>query len=323
MQSSTSIIIFFILFLLELVYFKIANYYNIIDKPNQRSSHSEVTIRGGGIIFSFAVLIFFIIENFKYPFFITGLVAIAVISFVDDILTLDNKLRITVHLIAVALLFYQWKFFAMPWYCIVITAVFVIGIINAYNFMDGINGITGAYSLITIATLYYINEHVIAFTAKELLLITGLALLVFNFFNFRIKAKCFAGDIGSVSIAFILIFLIGQLIITTGNITFILLLLFYGLDTVTTIISRLIKKENIFKAHRSHYFQYLVNEGKMPHLIVAAGYAILQLLFNIILFRLIYGSGMATFVVTIVISFIFIIIRFGTEGSNKLLGQRF
>ena len=126
-----------------LLYFRIATHYNIIDKPNHRSSHSEVTIRGGGIIFSFAALVFFIIENFKYPFFISGLVAIAVISFVDDIVTLNNKLRISVHLIAVALLFCQWKLFAMPWYYIVISAVFVIGIINAYNFMDGINGITG------------------------------------------------------------------------------------------------------------------------------------------------------------------------------------
>ena len=302
-----------------LLYFRIATHYNIIDKPNHRSSHSEVTIRGGGIIFSFAALIFFIIENFKYPFFILGLVVISVISFVDDILTLNNKLRISVHLIAVALLFCQWKLFAMPWYDIVISAVFVIGIINAYNFMDGINGITGAYSLVAIATLYYINEHVITFTAREFLLITGLALLVFNFFNFRIKAKCFAGDTGSVSIAFIIIFLVGQLIITTGNVVFILLLLLYGLDTVTTIISRLIKKENIFKAHRSHYFQYLVNERKIPHLIVASGYAMVQLLFNIILIRLLPVSGTAI-IVTIFAVCIFILIRFATEGKHKLLG---
>lgn len=304
-----------------LIYFRIANHYNIIDKPNERSSHHEVTIRGGGIIFPVAAFIFFIINGFQYPFFIAGLLAISLISFMDDLLTLNNKLRLAVHLIAVALLFCQWNLFVMPWYWLIIVAVLVIGILNAYNFMDGINGITGAYSLVAIATLYYINENVVVFTDKDLLLVTGLALLVFNFFNFRIKAKCFAGDIGSVSIAFILIFLVGQLIIHTGNIVYILLLLLYGLDTVTTIIFRLVKRENIFKAHRSHYFQYLVNERKVPHLFVAAGYAIVQLLFNIILI-LLPVSVTAIIIFTILASCLFIGIRFWTEGKNRLLKQQ-
>ena len=305
-----------------LLYFCIADHYNIIDKPNERSSHNEVTIRGGGIIFPVAAIIFFIINGLQYPFFITGLLAISLISFLDDLLTLNNKLRLAVHLIAVALLFCQWNLFVMPWYWLIMVFVFIIGTLNAYNFMDGINGITGAYSLVAIATLYYINEYMIVFTEKELLLVTGLALLVFNFFNFRIKAKCFAGDIGSVSIAFILIFLIGQLIIHTGNITYILFLLLYGLDTVTTIISRLIKRENIFKAHRSHYFQYLVNERNVPHLIVSAGYAIVQLLFNIILIRLLPVSVTVVIIFTILASCLFIGIRFGTEGKARLLGQQ-
>ena len=136
-----------------LLYFRIADHYNIIDKPNERSSHNEVTIRGGGIIFPISAVIFFIINDFKYPFFITGLMIIALISFLDDLLTLNNKLRLAVHLIAVALLFYQWNLFVMPWYWLIIVAVFVIGTLNAYNFMDGINGITGVYSLVAFATL--------------------------------------------------------------------------------------------------------------------------------------------------------------------------
>ena len=140
------------------MYFRIANHYNIIDKPNERSSHNEVTMRGGGIIFPVAAVIFFFINNFQYPFFIAGLLAIALISFLDDLLTLNNKLRLAVHLSAVALLFCQWNLFVMPWYWLMMVAVFVIGTLNAHNFMDGINGITGAYSLVAIATLYYIND---------------------------------------------------------------------------------------------------------------------------------------------------------------------
>ena len=149
--------------------------------------------------------------------------------------------------------------------------------------MDGINGITGSYSLLAIITLYYINENIHAFTSPALLITISLSLLVFNFFNFRKKAKCFAGDVGSVGIAFIIVFFIGQLILATHNFNYILLLLFYGIDVVSTILFRVIRKENIFEAHRSHFYQFISNEKKIPHLIVAAIYLLVQSIINIIL----------------------------------------
>ena len=85
---------------MELAYFIIADHYNIIDKPNARSSHQTITLRGGGIIFSLAGLIFFFLSGFEYPYFITGLLSIAIISFLDDILTLNNKIRLSIHLIS-------------------------------------------------------------------------------------------------------------------------------------------------------------------------------------------------------------------------------
>jgi UDP-N-acetylmuramyl pentapeptide phosphotransferase/UDP-N-acetylglucosamine-1-phosphate transferase len=255
-----SILLLVGLFVLEIFYFKIADHFNIIDKPNARSSHQSITLRGGGIIFTLAALIFFFTFGFQYPYFILGLFLISLISFLDDIFTLNNKVRLGIHLISVLLMFYQWNLFSLNLYWIPIALIFVIGTINAYNFMDGINGITGGYSLLAIATLYYINEQVTSFTSSDLLITVGLSLLVFNFFNFRKKAKCFAGDVGSVSIAFIIVFLIGQLLIQTQNFNYILLLLFYGLDAVTTIVFRVIRKENIFEAHRSHFYQFLSNE---------------------------------------------------------------
>jgi UDP-GlcNAc:undecaprenyl-phosphate GlcNAc-1-phosphate transferase len=206
MTAIFALIIFIGLFFVEIIYFKIADHFNIIDQPNHRSSHSAVTIRGGGIIFGVAGLLFFFLFGFQYLFFTVGLFLIALISFLDDIHTLNNKVRLAVHGLSVLLLFTQLDVVYFPWYFTAIGVIVVIGTINAYNFMDGINGITGGYSLLLLATLYFIDKYIIDFTSIELLLTVIISVVVFNFFNFRKKAKCFAGDVGSVSIAFIIVF---------------------------------------------------------------------------------------------------------------------
>jgi UDP-GlcNAc:undecaprenyl-phosphate GlcNAc-1-phosphate transferase len=318
MSILTIFLIFSSLFLLILLYFKIADHFNIVDQPNHRSSHNTSTIRGGGIIFTIAAIFFFVMYGFSYPWFMLGLVLITLISFVDDIFTLKNSLRLSIHLLAVVLLAFQLELWVLPWYWIVIAFIFVIGTINAYNFMDGINGITGSYSLLLVLTLFYINTKVIAFTSEPFLIIVGLALMVFNFFNFRGKARCFAGDVGSVSIAFLLIFFVAQLILTTGNLTYLLLLLWYGLDVVTTIGFRIIRKENIFEAHRSHFYQYLANERKWPHLWVSCLYVFIQLLINIVLL-IVVTSLVASLAFIVVLAVLFIGVRFWLEGKHKLL----
>jgi len=198
--------------------------------------------------------------------------------------------------------------------------ILVIGTINAYNFMDGINGITGAYSLITILSLYFINESQISFTLSEWLIVAALSLLVFNFFNFRKKAKCFAGDVGSVSMAFIIIFFLLLLILKTGDIKYIGLLLVYGLDSISTILFRLIRRENIFEAHRSHFYQYLANVKGLPHLWVSALYMVVQLLVNVLIIYSEWNS--VTFLIFILVSgIVFVGIRFGLEGKGNLMGK--
>lgn len=266
-----------ILFIAELVYFKIADKYNIIDKPNERSSHTQITLRGGGVVFYFGALAFFIYSGFEYPYFFLGLTAITIISFLDDVFTLSNKIRLLIHLISVLLMFYQWDLFALSWLWIIPALIGVIGTINAYNFMDGINGITAWYSMVVLALLAMVNTE-IQFVDENLIVFAMLGAAVFAFFNFRNKAKAFAGDVGSVCMAFIVVFLIGQLIITTGNFIYILFLVVYGIDTVWTIVRRLLKKENIFQAHRSHLYQYLSNEAGVNKLYVAFVYGIIQYL---------------------------------------------
>ncbi|WP_129715296.1 glycosyltransferase family 4 protein [Pedobacter sp. SYP-B3415] len=321
MTWTTSIIFLVIFFIVELLYFRLADRFNIIDKPNHRSSHTAVTIRGGGIIFVIAALTWCVWQETTYLYFATGLFLISLISFLDDILTLNNKIRLTVHLLSVALLFFEWQLFDLPWYFLLIGLIFVIGTINAYNFMDGINGITGGYSAIVLLSLWYINEQIVRFGSSPFIITILLSLLVFNFFNFRQKAKCFAGDVGSVSIAFIIVFLLGQVILKTENLSYILLLTVYGLDAVTTIVFRLIRKENIFEAHRSHFYQYLANKRKWPHLAVAGLYSLLQLLIS---WLVISNVNSLTYSLTMFFStlFGFVLLRFLTEGRSQLLNNK-
>ncbi|MHB1177060.1 MAG: MraY family glycosyltransferase [Daejeonella sp.] len=307
-----------VLFFIILVYFRLAVRYHIVDQPNHRSSHKRLTIRGAGIIFPIALLLQFLVSGFAYPLFTLGLMLISLVSFYDDLRPLSSKIRLLGHLTAVSLLFMQAGLIGYPWWLVGICYILVIGTINAYNFMDGINGITGSYSLVTILTLYLINEHIVHFVSSGWLLVCVLALLVFNFFNSRKKAKCFAGDVGSVSMAFIIIFFLLLLILKTQELKYIGLLLLYGLDAITTIIFRLMRKENIFEAHRSHFYQYLANIKHWPHLRVSALYMLLQGLINIFI---IYSdlNGLGFLVFCVVAGLVFLGLRFGVEGKGYLM----
>lgn len=266
-----------LLFGVELFYFRLADKYNIIDKPNERSSHTRITLRGGGVIFYFGALVYFLASGLNYPWFMLALTLITAISFIDDIRSTSQKLRLVFHFSAMALMFYQWGLFSLSWWWIIVALIVCTGIINAYNFMDGINGITGGYSLIVLLALAYINTEVVSFVEQSLINTEIMAVLIFCFFNFRKKARCFAGDVGSVSIAFILLFLIGKLIIQTEDFSWIILLSVYGVDSVLTIIHRLILHENIGLPHRKHVYQLMANELEMPHVVVSVIYMALQL----------------------------------------------
>ena len=292
------IIILGVLFLLELGYFQLADRFNIIDKPNERSSHTQLTIRGGGILFPIAWILYSLSHGFAFPYATVGVFLIGTISFLDDRMELSSRLRLLVHVLAFTLCFIELDVFSvLPWWYIPIVYILAIGCVNAINFMDGINGITGLYTLAVLVPMYlYLYPTVLDSNGLSYLIAS---VLVFGFFNFRKKAKCFAGDVGSVSMGYILIFLILGLMLqrwssqtglvdaiqmqtkATLEFKYILLLSLYGVDAILTIIHRLILKENIFKAHRKHLYQYLANELKWPHLVVATLYAIIQLGINI------------------------------------------
>ena len=271
------LLIFVILLIAELLYFRIADKCNIIDKPNERSSHKQVVLRGGGIIFLIGVWIWSAFFGFQYPWFLIGVTLVALISFIDDIRSLPDSVRLVVQFVAMFLMFYQFGILNwQSWWIILLALIVCVGISNAYNFMDGINGITGGYSLVILAALAYINKEVVTFVEADFIYTVICSVLVFCFFNFRKRAKCFAGDVGSVSIAFILLFLIGRLIIGTGDFSWIVLLSVYGVDSVLTIIHRLMLHENIGLPHRKHLYQIMANELKIPHIMVSSIYMAVQ-----------------------------------------------
>ena len=272
-------IIFVILFCLEVVYFKIADRFNIIDKPNERSSHSSIVLRGGGIIFMLSLWIWSAFFGFQYVWFLLAVTLIAGVSFVDDIRSLPDSVRLVAQFAAMVMMFYQldilhWNM----WWMVLVALVVCVGAADVINFMDGVNGITGAYALASLVPLALLNAGR-GFVAQSLIYVVILADVVFCFFNFRPKgkAKCFAGDVGSIGVAYILLFLIGSLILATGDVTYLIFLLVYGVDGCLTIVHRILLHENLGEAHRKHAYQLMANELGIGHVKVASFYALLQL----------------------------------------------
>ena len=279
----TYIIIFILLLIAELLYFRIADKCNIIDKPNERSSHFTIVLRGGGIIFLIGIWIWSAFFGFQYPWFLLGLTLVAGISFVDDIRSLPDSVRLIAQFTAAAMAFYQlgilhWSM----WWIILLALIVYVGATNVINFMDGINGITAGYSLAVLIPLALVNTNGI-FVEQSLIISTILASLVFCIFNFRPKgkAKCFAGDVGSIGIAFIILFLLGNVMIETTDITWLIFLLVYGVDGCLTIVHRIMLHENLGEAHRKHAYQIMANELKVGHVKVSLLYTVMQLVISL------------------------------------------
>ena len=281
----------------ELFYFRIADRFNIIDKPNERSSHNYITIRGGGIIWWVAALLFLLFHFSSLGlWFFAGITLIAGVSFVDDIVSLGQRVRLLFHLLAMSCAFYLAGVFGIyPWWAIVIGYIVFIGIVNAYNFMDGINGMTGLSSIVILGSLQYVNLNITRFVDPDLIWYPMIASVVFLFFNFRKKAKCFAGDVGSIGMGFWVVVLLLRLMIETQNLIWIGFLLVYGVENCGTISHRILRHENITQPHRLHFFQILVNECHLPHLGVSTAYALVQLLCSVLIIRLYPSMGWGIF----------------------------
>ena len=298
----TYIIIAVLLLAAELIYFRIADKCNIIDKPNERSSHSTIVLRGGGVIFAISMVIWYIWfmvngsgGTVEYLPFMVGLLMVAGISFVDDIHSLPDSLRMVVQIVSILLMFWSINLGSEgmvhgSWFWQVVIALvalfFCVGATNIINFMDGINGITAGYALAMLVPIALVNGSgfmVNGFIEPSYLIVAIIGVLVFSLFNFRPKgkAKCFAGDVGSIGIAFIILFALGKLMLATQDVTWIVFFLVYGIDGSMTIFHRIMLHENLGQAHRKHAYQLMANELKMSHVVVSLLYMAMQLVVSL------------------------------------------
>ncbi|MBY0245763.1 MAG: hypothetical protein K2Q03_09940 [Sphingobacteriaceae bacterium] len=293
-----------------------ASIYNIVDQPNARSSHSRVTVRGGGIIFPITVIISFLMGDVRISLFLS-LLMVSLVSFIDDIRPVSQKIRFIIHLFAVSLVFYNLNFNIYNWYIPIIVVIVMTGWVNAFNFMDGINGILVLYALVSIVTFLFLEPLK---DDQSFLIIIGLSCLVFSFFNLRKNPIVFAGDVGSICMALLLGYLMLKLIKHTNDISYVLLFAVYGIDSVVTIFIRLLKKDNIFEPHRKHLYQYLANEMGFSHLSVSITYASIQALVNILVLYL-FSRNLMTISVFIgfllILSALYFAIRFFVEKKIK------
>ncbi|NPA43726.1 MAG: UDP-GlcNAc--UDP-phosphate GlcNAc-1-phosphate transferase [Chlorobi bacterium] len=263
----------------------------IYDIPSARSSHDRPVLRGGGIIFAAAVMLALVRElqafaDIRGLSFAFGFFLLALTGFIDDRKNLSPRIRFLIQALAITLILYSAGWWEAPFPAWIKAAGFVValGFVNAYNFMDGINGITGLYTLVLLGTYIRLNRE-FSLIPDSLFSYAVIALMIFGWFNFRRRALIFAGDVGSMSLAALLLWIIMRFLVHLEAPVLILTVAVYGVDSAMTIIFRLLKKQNIFEAHRWHVYQKLVDRYRWPHMRVSMAYALVQGLINFWLIR--------------------------------------
>ncbi len=304
------------------LYYRIALRFDIIDQPNERSSHDYITVRGAGIIFLITGLFWALFYTGQHLYIFIGLSSIGLISLLDDIITLPNKLRFVVQIFAVLLVFLEIGLFSSNIIIILSVLILYLGWINAFNFMDGINGITSFYTLSILLPLFIAFRY-FSLSESPLILFLGISVLVFMTLNVRSRALAFCGDVGAIVLAYLVGYLVITLIISTGKIEYILLGCVYGIDAIFTIFRRLLKGENIFQAHRSHLYQLLSNELNWHFLTVSLVYSFLQLIISMILILALqtvpqYSIFVATAILVSVASIYLVSVKLVTTRLNKV-----
>ena len=241
-------------------------------------------------------ILFYAVFHRTWNLALSGIFAAGVVSFLDDIRPMHQLPRLLTQLIAAICIMWSVGILGMPPIWWIVTIVLMVGWVNAFNFMDGINGITVLYTLVCLLSLRSID---LLIDQHGLIDLTILSCAVLGFLNVRTKALAFAGDVGSVSIAFLLAYLMALLIVRSGQWAYLCFFSVYLIDASLTVIRRLAKRENIFEAHRRHLYQKLANEMGMPHLLVAAIYASTQTVVNILLLQAARTDNELLFVIVV------------------------
>ena len=246
----------------------------LIDLPNQRSSHITPTPKGAGIIIVFSfVLLYHLYLGFSDFFLSISLIILASFSLINDFKQLSPLVRFISHIFAVLIFLFLWPYasdtnlfvtFIPYWLDKIILITSILWFINLFNFMDGIDGISGTQSII-IGTGAFTSS--LLFAPKDINLIlffsgflagSGIAFLYWNWH----PAKVFLGDVGSIPIGLICAALF--ILLYKNDLWFCVFILFnyYLIDATFTLLKRLIKKEKFWKPHNDHLYQIAIKKGK-------------------------------------------------------------
>ncbi|WP_341748105.1 UDP-phosphate alpha-N-acetylglucosaminyltransferase [Candidatus Tisiphia endosymbiont of Dascillus cervinus] len=256
--------------------------FGVVDIPDPRRAHSRITPRGGGL----AIVIVVIIALIAYEYFSTKtlinsikivplLLIISSISFLDDLISIPIFVRLIFHIICSTIAIFLFLFpvvlfhHELPLYIdFMLSIIGLIVFLNIYNFLDGIDGISGAESIhlsITILILCYLKSDIIINTnfiivLNIIILACSIGFLIFNWH----PAKIFLGDVGSISLGFLLGLCL--LLISASSVHLFvassIASLYYLADGGLTILIRLVNKEKIWQPHLKHFFQKAVRNGK-------------------------------------------------------------
>lgn len=301
---------------------------NWTSQRNNRSDGHPVTVVGGGFIFYLSMILWSLGIGWLYEApqtmsnFTIGLTMLAACSFADDLLQLKIWIRFVIHFIAVLFLCFQFYVFDLPFWIWITFIPCAIGMINGYNFMDGINGITAIYTTTVLSIFLWINLTEIHFISGTFIVFALMATLIFAFFNFRNKAIVFAGDVGSISMGYIITTILTYYILMTTDISGITLVIVYCVDTIMTILRRLFEGENIFHPHHKHIYQLLNRIWGCKQLIISSAYALIQATISIGYISLPQNYRISYFIIVtslLVISYLAIMII--SERRRKIISS--
>ncbi|MDA8896055.1 hypothetical protein N9J24_01580 [Bacteroidia bacterium] len=280
--------------LAAIVFMRLANFWGLVAHPNSRSSHGTPTVTGMGVLVPIAVLVYYLWQPQALSWgFVLGFTIVSVISFIDDVYFLKHSLRLIFQCIGLGLMILHLPFQSSGIEIMAIgTAALIlgIGVINAYNFMDGVNGMLTLHSILVLLSFLFLNENLIdfennsrAFTDSDFIINLIIPLTIFAIFNVRVHAKAFIGDVGAISIAFVILYLMFSLLLQSGNYAYLLLFSIFGADAGLTVCYKLILGENIFVPHRDFVFKKLVHIKKLSHLRVSLYYLSAQAVINLVI----------------------------------------
>jgi UDP-GlcNAc:undecaprenyl-phosphate/decaprenyl-phosphate GlcNAc-1-phosphate transferase len=231
-----------------------------LDEPNQRSLHTKLTPRIGGLAIMAGVLFSWLAISTSWSWILFPF-SLMLISFIDDIYHVSVKWRLLIQLLGSVI----FVFVMLPhqaWWLIALLTLLITWMTNLYNFMDGSDGLAGGMGLFGFA-----SYAVAAFVTGDapLALMNGAiaaACLAFLLFNFH-PAKIFMGDSGSIPLGFLAgsIGVYGYINVLWPAWFPILVFSPFIIDATVTLIKRQIGGEKVWQAHRSHYYQRLVQMG--------------------------------------------------------------